>query len=466
MFKLSPVVHINIESFLQNKKNLFSLVEKYGSPLNVTFPEHMTSNIKEFKQVYEKYDIDGEIYFAHKPNKSKVFPAYAKKQSIGIDVASLGELNNALQADFPKEKIEATGPKSTQFLFALIKNKTLINVDSILEIKRIIEIAKTLKTTASILVRISQFNKSTSFSKLERFGIPYSDLNMVKELLESNKSQITLKGFSFHFNHSKIEPRIDAIEKLTNHLLIFQQLGFDQCQTINIGGGFEINFLQSKLEWENYINFMKKTVLGDIKDRLSFNGNNYGFFNDNDTIKGTITIPDFYQEVAKGDYLEKILQSKLKSFENQSIGKFFSENFIKLAIEPGKSLLDQCGITIVKVLDIKKSGLENIIVTEMNFSNLNSDRYEMFTDPIVITKKHKTPEVFACFIVGNLCLESDTICNRKVFLTHTPEPEDLLVFANTAPYRMDFVESDTLLQKKATKLAFIDNQITDTYDNL
>jgi diaminopimelate decarboxylase len=42
------------------------------------------------------------------------------------------------------------------------------------------------------------------------------------------------------------------------------------------------------------------------------------------------------------------------------------------------------------------------------------------------------------FLFGGLCLESDLITRRAVHLPQEPRPGDLMAFANTAGYCMDF----------------------------
>ena len=42
------------------------------------------------------------------------------------------------------------------------------------------------------------------------------------------------------------------------------------------------------------------------------------------------------------------------------------------------------------------------------------------------------------YLFGNLCLEADLITRRTVYLPRRPRPGDLLAFANTAGYFMDF----------------------------
>lgn len=57
------------------------------------------------------------------------------------------------------------------------------------------------------------------------------------------------------------------------------------------------------------------------------------------------------------------------------------------------------------------------------------------------------------YLTGNLCLEADLITRRLVQLPALPAPGDLLAFANTAGYAMDFRAHHALYQPTARKVA-------------
>ncbi len=56
-------------------------------------------------------------------------------------------------------------------------------------------------------------------------------------------------------------------------------------------------------------------------------------------------------------------------------------------------------------------------------------------------------------LLGNLCLEADLITRRTVYLPTLPRVGDLLAFANTAGYFMDFSADHALHQPVARTVA-------------
>ena len=111
---------------------------------------------------------------------------------------------------------------------------------------------------------------------------------------------------------------------------------------------------------------------------------------------------------------------------------------ITLYVEPGKSLLDNLGITIAKVNFIKHVKDDTLIGLDMRRNDLVMVDSEVFLDPLVISEEKELEEKKGVYFVGNLCLEGDLIYKRKVFLKQIPKEGDLVIFFNTAGYFMDF----------------------------
>jgi diaminopimelate decarboxylase len=59
------------------------------------------------------------------------------------------------------------------------------------------------------------------------------------------------------------------------------------------------------------------------------------------------------------------------------------------------------------------------------------------------------------YLAGNLCLEADLITRRMVFLPRLPRAGDLLAFANTAGYAMDFHAHSAQRQPIARTVAVV-----------
>lgn len=456
--KLTPKIDDNIKCFLNNQKSIYNLINTFGSPLNIVFPKNIKNNIESFKKMFDKYNVKGYIYYAHKCNKSSAIVKEVLNNNINIDVSSLGELRHALSMGFTSSKIEATGPKNDEFIILGLRHNIIFNVDNLEEINTIIKYYKKInkKEKIKVLIRLNDFTSEEDrfINKQSRFGIPKKESTKIIKYMLDNSGIITLLGFSFHLDTVNIKEKTIAIENIIDLFELSYDAGLNP-YIINIGGGFKLNYLDSLDEWNNSISELKEDILSS-NPNLTWNNTSFGLRTENGKLRGNLNIYNYYEDRVKEKLLEDILLTRLSKFQNRNIGEILSENMIELMIEPGRSLLDQIGINIARVVYTKKSSKGDFLVgIDMNKSNLLIGDQEMFIDPILISKDNGEKENIGCYILGNLCLESDLIFKHKIFFDKKPKKNDLLVFINTAGYFMDFDESNTIMQKVANKLIAI-----------
>jgi Pyridoxal-dependent decarboxylase, pyridoxal binding domain len=134
MTGLPPRIHPLVRSFLADQAGPAGLLDRFGSPLNVLFPEIFTANVAGFRDELDASGLRYRICYAHKANQGRTFVRAARAAGIGIDVASPGELDSALAAGFPPGLIEATGPKGRDFLGVLAGSGVTVNVDNLWEL--------------------------------------------------------------------------------------------------------------------------------------------------------------------------------------------------------------------------------------------------------------------------------------------------------------------------------------------
>lgn len=474
--KLTPKIDEKIKKFIQDKNFVFHLMDAFGSPLNIIFPENIKHNINNFQSVFQKHKISGHIYYAHKCNKSSSIAKEVLHCGINIDVASLEELKHALSIGFIGKNIEATGPKNNEFIILGLRQNLLFNVDNRAELETIISFHKKMKKkeTTRILIRLSDFSSESEkfINRQSRFGVSNQELKHIFAMILENQDSLDFIGFSFHLDTINIREKIIAIETI---ILLFNQayeLGFNPSR-IDIGGGFKLNYLDNSEDWETSISELKEAILKD-DNNLTWNQATFGLRVNNGVLKGNLNLSNYYENNVKEKVLDEILSSRLAKFQNRTIGEILSENMITLMIEPGRSLLDQVGINITKVVYTKESSHGDLLVgLDMNRSNLLIGEQEMLVDPILISKDSEEKKAsVGCYLLGNLCLESDLIFKHKIFFDKIPQEGDLLIFVNTAGYFMDFSESRTIMQNTARKIVLTEEKnffkyyLDETYEPL
>ena len=455
MFKFTPKLNQETKLIIENKEQLREIADCHGSPCNILFPNVMDKNISEFKETLKKHNIAGKIFYAHKCNKSNSFIKQALFNNINIDVASLEELKSALLNGFTGDKIEATGPKNDDFIILGLRHNIIFNVDSLQEIEKINFYKEKTKNKnkVKILLRLNGFKSEETkiINKNSRFGTPKSQVNNLISFVQEHNKNLEIIGLSFHLDTVNMKEKVLAIE---NCIEIFEEMyekGLNP-YVLDIGGGFKVNYIENKEEWNQSITELKESISSG-KNNLTWNNTSFGLRSEKGVLKGVLNIYNYYDEIVGNKLLDEILSSKLSRFQNRKIGEILSENMIELYIEPGRSLLDGAGINIAKVNFVKETENHDYLVgLDMKRSDLLIGEQEMFVDPILISNSKIENKGQGIFFIGNLCMENDIIFKRRIFIDKIPESGDLVVFANTAGYFMDFEQSHTIKQKIATKI--------------
>lgn len=455
MYHLTPYLHSNWTKVIQKETLIKDLLSAFGSPLNLVIPENAVENFYSLNEALKNKLQKYKIYFAIKANKSESILRELSKTEICIDVASIGELKTALSNGLTGSRIEATGPKNSDFLVLAIQHNVAINVDDVTEIEIIKEIVEKLAVTdkIKIIFRLNEFSSTTKVIQKDfRFGNKHSEILQSLQNLDTQKFE--LLGFSMHIPSTNIKERVIGLENLLDLYFDSIKIGFNP-KLINIGGAFANNFLESESEWHNYITALKESVVNKDHESMTWNNSGLGFWSEEGKLRGSAKFSDFYIKTNPAKEIEYILNQYSEKY-GSSYATILNENNIELVIEPGRAMLQDVGITAAKIINIKKSlQNETLFVVDMNRSNLNSQDLEFMSDPIVISTNKAISENSSVsgFIAGNLCLPHDFISRRKVFFKQAPQIGDILLFINTAAYFMDFGESETLRHPVAKKIA-------------
>lgn len=460
--KLTPRLHPAVGRLLECRSTLFDLTKALGSPLNIILPELVRQNLESFQDVFDKHGIKGRILFAHKSNQSDSIVRQLSLLDAGLDVSSTNELRHALASGFRGERLEATGPKSLDFIALGLQHGITFSIDSLAELASIIALRRQVKPPAptKVLVRLCGFEAEHSrfLNKGSRFGIPVARLPDVFSLIDDNRGDLQLSGFAFHLDTVSVIERAVAIE---NCFQIFEEAmsrGFDP-YVLNIGGGYKVNYLACEKDWNDYTHAIKESVLGERK-QITWQGTAFGLSADKGKLRGFLNSYNYYDPLAGGRFLDELLCHQFANLGERTAASVLRDNMIELWIEPGRSLVDQCGVTLARVNYTRQSSRgDEIVCLAMKRQDISFLDQEIFVDPVVIyadgpaaAGDREVPVYFA----GNLCLESDLIYRHQTFLARLPQPGDLVAFVNTAGYFQDFSATSAIMQPIARKVAVVE----------
>lgn len=449
---LTPVQSKWMSELMKDRKMLDALFEIHGSPLNIHYLPAFDQNITKFQGVFEQHKIPLQLFYARKANKSRSLVKRSMEQGIGVDTASYRELEQALEVGVDSKKLVVTAAIKTEKLLKLaVQNEVLVILDNQDECILLNEICEELRRTCLVGFRVSGFH--TDSGKLySRFGF---DIDAVEAFISSNCTatgtypHLNYQGLHFHLDGYSTEDRGAA---LIQCISLSEQLKIKGFTTrfIDIGGGVLINYLEHQREWEDFQKELKKAVKGE-REEITFNNDGLGFHMVDSELQGSLSTYPYYNEKQGTVFLEQLLNYRYK---NQArVSELLENKNIEIRMEPGRSLLDQVGMTLARVVFRKKDMHDRwLIGLEMNMSQLQSSSADFLLDPLISLKASEERPVEAYF-TGAYCLERDIILKRKIALPNLPQIGDVIAFVNTAGYMMHFFETQAHLFELSVNLS-------------
>ncbi|BBP64649.1 hypothetical protein PHLH5_21900 [Pseudomonas sp. Cab53] len=418
---LAPLLDPLIAQFIQHcPGKLSALVDHYGSPLNLVWPHAFKLNAAALQGVLKHYNVAHTLFYGAKANKSQSLLAAAAAMGIGVDVSSLHELHAALRAGIPGQHLCATGPaKTTVFHQALVEVGALICVDSREEIAHLTTLlaSRTASRKARILLRYRPKSCPTS-----RFGMGADDVLGCLQQLAQERQHFHFEGFHFHLGGYGHESRVQAFGEVVAYVDAAREMGLAPVM-IDIGGGLPIRYVDP----QRYDSFLR-------------NDNNPSHYYNH-------TVPEaFYpygSQLTASQWLALFLESDC--LPGQTIAHYLQSQNMTLALEPGRSLVDQAAISVFRVTRCKKLANDKTVIFVEGSSFSACETWfssEYLVDPILISASAPPHTPTHAYIAGHSCLDDDVITYRLINFVTSPQAGDLLIYANTAGYQMDLLENE------------------------
>ncbi|WP_313114305.1 Y4yA family PLP-dependent enzyme [Aequorivita sediminis] len=453
---LEPITSQWMHDLFAQNDLMHALLEKYDSPINILNLTSFKNNINAYKDLFKNYHLDGQIYFARKANKTATLIDSALQENIGIDTASYNELNQAIEKGGNGSNLVLTSAiKTPNQLKLALAHEVPVILDNEDEFKLYDKIAGSAGKVAHIGVRISGFwvNEQKLYS---RFGIDIDSFkDFIKDNFINNKRFPNLKiyGLHFHLNGYSTIERSQALLQ-TIELTKYMKENSFPIKFIDIGGGITMNYLKNEAQLETFKAELQSQVMHRENEELTFRRDGLGYDNLDGKLSGALNTYPYFNKIHTESFIKKILD-----FQNngETIAQSLNKHNLQLRIEPGRSLLQQVGITVARVNYRKKdSEGRNLIGLEMNMSQLKSASSDFLLDPYIIYKKpiENNTEWKKVYFTGAYCLEQDIILKKVSEVPQIPEIGDIVVFVNTAGYLMHFYERQAHLFNLSNNLTF------------
>ncbi|RWB39734.1 MAG: hypothetical protein EOQ46_26210 [Mesorhizobium sp.] len=396
---------------LNSRSELAAWVDGFGSPLHVVFPDQAKKNFRQWRDELRTVYSNCQVAFALKACKSASLLRAFALAGAGADISSAQEMTSAFMSLVPVEGMSMTGPAKSDYEIRLcIRHGVAIHVDCIEELKRILALAGSVGDVDRLFLRARPMSEPGS-----RFGMTEDQLLACLPLLE--RAKVERIGVSFHINDYTVQTRV---EQLRSSIAFLRRL-CAKCLTpggIDIGGGFPIRYLQrfDPVAYGRGVHWASMAKPG-----------NYPY------------VP----ELAGVHHAAAVIRTALSDPADRA---FLERHQLPILLQPGRSLLDQCGISAFNVIDVKDLGdcRFAVVLDGMSFS-LSETWFgsDFVPAPTILwdEKRAAPPHDARYFLFGRSCLESDVIRWRGLAVKGGVAPGDLVVFTNTAGYQMDSNES-------------------------
>jgi len=189
-----------------------------------------------------------ELHYAMKANPMPALVGHLARLVDGIDVASAGELQVALDAGADPQHVSFAGPgKRDTELRQAVAAGILVNVESFREIAPLAEAAAALGVPARVAVRVNpDFELKSSGMKMGGGPKPFGvDAEQIPGLLaEISRAGLAFEGFHLFAGSQnlKAEAIVEAQRKSFELALRLAAHAPAPVRTLNLGGGFGIPY--------------------------------------------------------------------------------------------------------------------------------------------------------------------------------------------------------------------------------
>jgi diaminopimelate decarboxylase len=342
-----------------------TIAEYYGTPLFVYDRQVVDRNLNALRSALP---AEFEIYYSVKANPNVAILCHFVSRGCGLEIASSGEFLQAIAAGCAPDKIVYAGPGKTDDELELTLGNGIgeIHIESEHEARRIDAICKRRGFTAPVAVRVnpcadSQGGAMRMGGKAAPFGTDEEKVFPLVDYLVSN-SNFDFSGIHLFVGTQILDYSILAIQYCKGVKLAREVASYIKrpLRTVDLGGGLGIPYFDGETE-------LNLKQFGLEIERL---------------------IHDVRNE---------------RAFANT-----------RFLIEPGRFLIGEAGIYVVRIVDIKESrgkkflivdgGMNHHLAASGNLGQIVKRNY-----PVVLLQKLDCPATDTVDVVGPLCTPLDTL---------------------------------------------------------
>jgi diaminopimelate decarboxylase len=367
--------------------DLNSIAKKYKTPIYCYSLKKIKININNLKNHFER--VNPLICYAVKANSNLGILKEIRKNNLGADVVSGGELMKALKAGIKPKKIvfSGVGKSNEEIQYAISKNILLINSESKSEILEIEKIAKKRKKIVDIGIRLNPNTDAKTLSQIStgkkenKFGVNQKTFLKLVNIVKKSKN-LNLKCLSVHIGSQILSNKpYEKMLKVLNKIIKKSNYKFEY---IDLGGGMGI------------------------------------------------------------DYSHNNLKLDLKKYSH-NIEKFLRTNDCKIIFEPGRSIIGNSAVLITKIIYIKEGFKKDFVILDAAMNDLMRPALYGAKHKIMPLKKTSKSSKKNYEFVGPICESTDSFATVKNY--QKLKEKDYLIICDVGAYGMSLASNYNLRPK-------------------
>lgn len=337
---------------------LADIAEAVGTPVYVYSSATLERHYQVFKQAFAPRDV--MVAFAVKANANVAVIATLAGQGAGADTVSQGEIERALKAGVPPERIifSGVGKSEDELSFAVKTAVHQINVESIAELETLSRIAGALNAKPAIAIRV---NPDVGAGGHEKISTGKGDA----------KFGVSIEQAMQYYGRAHADAHLDA-KGLAVHI------GSQIKDLAPLRSAFRI--LRDTTE--------KLRAAGLSVERLDLGGG--------------LGVPYFHEAdpPSPADYAAMTLD-------------VFDGLDVKLAFEPGRMIAANAGVLLARVVRIQERTARPILVLDAAMNDLIRPAiYDAFHD--IKPLRETTTAAVETDVVGPICETGDTFARKRL----------------------------------------------------
>jgi diaminopimelate decarboxylase len=371
------------------------IAAEYGTPVFIFDEADVRKRARDYVAAFKVDDIETSVHYAGKAFMTTKIAQWVSEEGLGIDVASVGELEVALRAGIDPAQIVMHGNnKSVKDLERAVEvGIGRVVIDSLIEIERLNSIAASAGIVQQVLLRLTVGVEAHTHEAIstahedQKFGLSVASgmaMAAVDNVMESDA--LSLSGLHSHIGSQIFEAT--GFELATHRVVDFaaqikQRHGLTVSE-LDVGGGMGIAYVAGDDPLD--VATMAKSILDIVRTECS---------------RVNMPVP-------------------------------------KISVEPGRAIIGNPGITVYEVGTIKPVELDSgitrhyISVDGGMSDNIRTALYDaQYT--ATIANRTSTAVTAISRVVGKHC-ESGDIVVRDTQLPVDIKPGDLLAVAATGAY--------------------------------